>query len=312
MQHLFITVANWLDRDHDLLFVKSCNFKFLPTDPKQPKLIGKRIISVRHNSFDYFENYHGIKYTFIKSKKSYEIYKILLEQLSLRRPVIINLDAFWTSWNAYGYQKIHDSHYCLVIGVNQSEKFFYCLDPIYSMQVLKLSFRDFYNGSNRGCGIFEKQKYKSLEVKLIINEINRSLKENDTHSLDLLSKEIINFFDLDNEVLGFSRACDAPINNNLVKLAFSRHYLARGLLYLAHHTHIHNHSYMLHEISEYVKRSADLWQIVHNVMCKSHYKFQTEKVVTFNTHKIAGKIKQISENEQAFKLKLDDLEKQLF
>lgn len=162
LQHLLVTVAKWWKRDYDLLFIKSSNFNFTPFDPNKPDLIGKRIIAKRDNSYQYFEDFHGVKFTIVESTDSNSIFDYIINQLRMKRPVIIPLDAFWTPWNTYGYMRLHAPHYCLIIGVNRTEKRFYCLDPIYSMDILKLPFVDFYNGCKGKLGLFEKKEKNLL------------------------------------------------------------------------------------------------------------------------------------------------------
>lgn len=123
-QGLLATYASYKKREYIMIFSESWGFRYQREDypfgvSLSPNYQGRRGILL--------EKYHGIKIV----KEQYTDHKLLMNRIKIlltQSPIMLHCDVFNCPWNIL-YQRNHVNHYVLIIGLNDSTKQIYILDP---------------------------------------------------------------------------------------------------------------------------------------------------------------------------------------
>ncbi|MCX8131999.1 MAG: AMP-binding protein [Clostridia bacterium] len=125
-EDLIASLASWLGRDHQMLYLKDWDFEF---DETKGDLLGKCLSpkSDLSTRIDLLHKYHGIKLTEQNCKDAKEALKLIRNEICEGRPVAINLDIFWCPWFQVAYQQYHGQHFCTINGIDSNDNLF-CID----------------------------------------------------------------------------------------------------------------------------------------------------------------------------------------
>ncbi len=140
------SMTNWWFDGYEMLFLNAWGFSY---DPSGSLLFGKRMDARKGNILLPLETYYGARTVDHVMKSSSALNFIEKETLG-NRPVILNTDIFWCPWNSK-YKRIKDSHSVVVIGVDRSLQYLYCIDRSTEENhkgVYQLPFDDYFNGYN--------------------------------------------------------------------------------------------------------------------------------------------------------------------
>jgi len=150
---LLLSVAEWWERGHVLMFTESWGFTYTPYDAENPEIFGKRFGSNDVNWRSNLGLYHGVQTAlWDKEKTAAEIIRIAEEELAQQRPLAIIMDYFWCPWVEEYYQKYHGGagglpHTCMIVGLEGDN--IVCIDPTFAPTEQVLLPLDHFE---QGCG----------------------------------------------------------------------------------------------------------------------------------------------------------------
>ncbi len=160
-QCLVATVASHYQRDYELMFASSWIFDVLEKSDVNTTF-GRRLeVGWRIVNFKMLKKYHGINIVCNKTKNVKEVVNLIQKNLSSGIPIIVNVSSYNCPWSQ-SYKKYKVEHYCLVIGYNEANDIFYCLDPMMADGLVELPYSDLEDGFGQ-CFTVELERESSLD-----------------------------------------------------------------------------------------------------------------------------------------------------
>lgn len=133
------SIACWLNSKYQLMFIDSWAFNY-------ELIISSNNIDIKRikkiDKFELLEKYHGIKLIY-HGMYNYDYYlSFVKNELLLNKPVITKFDAFWCPWDP-GYQKVHNGHLCILVGMDEDNELLYFTDAYFSKKNMCVTFEQF-------------------------------------------------------------------------------------------------------------------------------------------------------------------------
>ncbi|WP_068773782.1 BtrH N-terminal domain-containing protein [Paenibacillus sp. FJAT-26967] len=209
---MIASICNWLQIDYQMLFIDSWGFHFnAPTGPEKIKL-GDRI---SHSTLgdekyiqcvDYMKIHHGLQIDYEVFLTLEQMLTSVRQELECSRPLAVLTDSYWCPWIP-SFQKQHDDHFLIIVGVDETSGHFLCIDPMFSKKVEKLSYEFMMKGIH-GYLIFtietgirpvwHKDWVRNISNSLLI--LNNPAENTDVfRAMKRLSEDILDKFDYELE-----------------------------------------------------------------------------------------------------------------
>ncbi|WP_010244000.1 BtrH N-terminal domain-containing protein [Acetivibrio cellulolyticus] len=224
-----------LQREAPMVFSEDIGFLYSPADPEHPEVLGNRISTGLKLKFPLFEKYCGIKSDMHPPSSYEDILRVIKENLEQQRPVAVYIDAFWCPWHKF-YNKVHDDHFCLVIGID-SESNLTCIDPgLYIENTCTLPFDFFKNGFGyymtfQVSTITEKLDYTSV----LKASLERAITSKSTENIRQFAEDIKFKLNMTEEFKDFKAKSSWSVDllKNLEQISGARENYAKFLGYIS-------------------------------------------------------------------------------
>lgn len=293
LEDVMVCAFKSMDKHYELFFSESWSFGYTTHDP----LIGKRMKIKRQVSYDLLQDAHGIEVKYHKTNNSSSVLDIIRTEIfTYQSPVVIYLDLFWTAWgSADNYQKNHLDHFCLVIGINETDQVIYCIDTIFSSQVQALPYEHFFSGNDGDCATFHIHPEDCIkDWRSVFERITKKIfKFNDVQAIQKFAEDFKNHFDIRKEVEGYGELWKSSIGEEIRNVIFGRKGYYEALLFL--NTKLGYLNDLIHKVNEIIIQ----WNIVSGLISKLYYLDQMGKTADYRV-KIGGKLIEICQLEQDF------------
>lgn len=276
-------VAVWSKRDWELMCMTLWKYNFHRINFQE---LNK---GVKYTQFDYtnteetlylLEKYHAIKtnkhsYYFDKTKDE------IIKELKRGMPVTIYIDSYYCPWFKPKYKRVHSTHFCLVIGIDDEEKGFWISDGQMATDGVYLPFDEY----SKGFGSYITYKILSLDKK-----DNISCEE----VLSIIIKELINgSYNAFNDIRQFSRNLEKNMQyyDKWHKSDFHEEFLITSKRLKAlfntfsylYKTHGINE---LLNLSERINACADRWMSIYGMYVKTFFSDRNNNVINRICNKI--------------------------
>lgn len=271
LENLIIPISTYWDRNHELMFLESWDFIY-----RKSTELGK-IGTIEYNdpskALSYLQQYHGIGFCQHEMDTPENAYKIIKQELSDKRPVIIHMDSYWCNWFTPNYQKIHSSHFCLVTGFDSINKDLFVIDSQFATSGTTLTYDHFCKGLGfvLSIQIMDNQQSDYDWKKLIMNSLEKLMdplrSANAFVDIREYAKDVkhVNF---ENEIANFHHnPFKAPVFNCLIRIKEYRYQYAIALNYLAKKYNVDS----ILQFANRMKSIGDNWSSIFGLLCKAYY-----------------------------------------
>lgn len=285
-QDIIITLCEYWGIKYDLFFCESLNFRF---QKEYGKNIGECLESERKTTYDLAEKYHGLVIEYKKFNSSLESLNYILNNINADNFFAIYLDAFYTPWHPHGsYRTNHGDHACLVVGYDQDQSLLYCVDPVYSPKIEKLSHIDFFDGNSGQIFLFKKNdpvEIHSTDYDIIVSRIKYVIENNNRiQDILVLADSFIKEFDINNESKNITNFWEVPIWKELDKILFGRYYFYKFILFLSYHNN------KVELIAEDALLSYRRWEMIRSIVTKIFFTKKSTKEHVIKIHNYLNEI----------------------
>lgn len=295
LEECMISVANFYNRGHILMYSQSWGFSFDIANFKNNGT-GNSILDDRGSSiYVLLEHYHGIKMSFTHNHDPQNVMNIILKELMNNSPVGIFMDTFYYSWDPNKNQ--HGKHWFLISGVDTEKEVFYCTDPYFIQKDSILDFKDFLCGYQGVYFNFELTKSEIFDYdwKELIQNTAEKLQGKKTgksifDSMYDFADSIEDTFCIEKEIASCSRVIDMPYYLNLQSVNRGRQQYARFLEYSANRYNVND----LLCLSEKLTRVSYKWDVLRGIITKGIIS-KNESIIK---SKIPDKIREIASIER--------------
>ncbi|GLC81962.1 phosphopantetheine-binding protein [Lacrimispora brassicae] len=167
IENIIASLANYWEIDYYMMSSEVWGFSYQSFDSLSKTItFGERISTNSGDFVKLFEKHHDIKAEFYHRNSCYkteELLDMIINHTKKKIPVMISIDLFWCPWTDF-YKVYHMEHYCLVVGMNDSQEQLYCFDPYYTLDLIKLPIQNYHQGGI-SCILFERTDHKEKKIK---------------------------------------------------------------------------------------------------------------------------------------------------
>jgi hypothetical protein len=255
--------------EYRLAFSGAWGFEFKPSDDPDNSLLGERIGNDVRNITNLLYKYCNVDVVRFDSEKPFELLEIIKEHLSKDIPIGIFIDTFWCPWLQGRYQRVHDVHHCLIIGIDAVNNL-YCLDPALNLNISVLMYNDFINGC-KNCVKYEfNHKNEKHDYLKIIKESTAKLNNKKFYyDIKVFAKEFRESFDFSLEYQKFYvDVWYVLIDRNLRLIASGRTLYAEFIELVSKELQ----SDKLLDIKYELQKVASKWNKIRGILTKSYRK----------------------------------------
>lgn len=136
---ILATMANYFDRPYALMFMGYMGFVYVP-DQQGANTFGEKLLyGIQRYSRYALYTYHHVKASWHDAENYTSLHDTVVQAIKQFRPIGVYLDSFFCPWNL-AYQKFHINHYVLVIGFDETDAAYICLDPYASTEKYRLPY----------------------------------------------------------------------------------------------------------------------------------------------------------------------------
>lgn len=230
----------------------------------------------------------------IKERDTYaDFIEKILRYIDNKIPVGVALDSYYLPWNPQ-YMILHRRHYVLIIGVNNKEKIFYCLDSYLSDNVQKIPIDIIFNKHDRLVLVKKLEEEKVFSIDSVINNLilclSNSGKSECCDGIRNFSKDIIKKkFLVDKNVSGTILE-NSNFLFRLTDIANSRYNFLQGLTYLNEKFRLNNMNYVLEETYNVFIE----WEIIRRMITRGYISGR----VSSSLKRVAEKLEEIADKEE--------------
>lgn len=268
-EDILVTLASHYNVEYRLAFSGAWGFEFKPEIGSENSLLGERIGNDVRNITSMLYKYCNVDVIRFDSEEPYELLEIIKMHLSQEIPVGIFIDTFWCPWLQGRYQRIHDVHHCLIIGIDADNNL-YCLDPALNLNISVLLYKDFINGC-KNCVKYEfNNKDEKHDYLQIIKDSTVKLNNKKFYyNIRAFAKEFKDSFDFNLEYQKFNvDVWYVLIDRNLRLIASGRTLYAEFIELVSKELH----SDKLLEIKYELQKVASKWNKIRGILTKSYRK----------------------------------------
>jgi len=273
LDNLIVDATKWWGRNYELLFAGSWGFYYKQIGAKGREALGDNINSSMNYPWDCFEKYHGVKINIIKNADYQDILRVIREELKENRPVIIYMDTFWCPWYKSNYQEIHSVHYCLAIGIDDSNNLLIA-DSQFANNGTTLPEYNFSKGYGEYMtfSLKEPESASMAWRKIIRNAVDRIMSPAEDISIfeqmRNLGNDIRDKLDYATEIRGVEEyPLRAKLFQSLYNIGRGRKQFSIALNYLGNL--VNSHELLL--LSDRVRLAGERWMSLFGIMGKSYY-----------------------------------------
>lgn len=156
------TYAGYIGRSYEMMYGNCWSFSLIPGRMNDTTSLVEIMNTDRNESYRLLEKLHGIKLKREKLLESSKAKSYILEELEAGRPTVFITDAFWCPWDPV-FQKYHNIHAFLIVGFDETNNSFICVDSYFLKCNSVLPMECFINGYK---GIYS---FEALPEPVVIN-----------------------------------------------------------------------------------------------------------------------------------------------
>lgn len=205
LEDIIISAVYWWGYRYEMMFSEAWNFQYICDSDKKKSGIGNNLHEGYDNTWELLEKYHGICIIATGMLDASSIYDIICAELRNSCPTILYINAYNCPWIAV-YHESHFPHTCLVIGNDEKNKSFICIDPYTTSKNQVLPYSDFYEGSTQ-CAIFRNRyrrdpqiDWKGVLNQTVDNFLYSTYLDNPISNMLVFADEIEQRLNLDDEI----------------------------------------------------------------------------------------------------------------
>lgn len=258
--------------------------------------IGDKIHSNSGDFFKLFEQYHDVKIN-IHDLSSYtvgDLKNIIANEIHEEHPVILMIDLFRCPWTKF-YEVYHAIHYCLILGINEEHHSLYCIDPLYTVDVIELPVANFEQGCMSCITLQHVQKESHIDWRFVIK--NASLHylggENSQRAYDdmcLFAKEMKEQYHAADEFTEVNGQKISKLSNQINYIRLARLSFSYFLEEFAKKYNIN----ALYEFSDRMNKISNIWYNINIMFIKSSYLEENERF----KNRIANTVLELAKQER--------------
>ncbi|MEK3875930.1 BtrH N-terminal domain-containing protein [Paenibacillus sp. FSL M7-0420] len=306
-ESIIASVADWKGYNYEMIFTQSWGFGIDEENPDYPGLLGWRIHSGKGRIAPVLREFHRIEFVMQRAVNFGELMNIILNELNKGLPIAIEVDIYNCPWQN-DYQKIHNSHFVLVVGMDNATCSLICVDTMPPKNNVSLPV-DFLQDKLVMCGIFNYLPAESspLDARPVLREVTAKVlghkgyynnfgdefgPKNNFETMRLFAMFVRENMNLRDEVYGYdqSNLNMAPIIWRLKNIGWNRKLFTKSLEYMSRITPQLDFSGSIEQLNH----AALLWDWVSNLLWKSALSGNLSN----NNVKIADKIMQAADLEE--------------
>ncbi|QOT00743.1 C39 family peptidase [Brevibacterium sp. JNUCC-42] len=301
IEDVITSIARWLTRNHECMFVESWKFTFEPNENPTNRL-GDQLIIPSNNFLALLQQYHGIQGTVYHTQMEDEMYEIIQTELTSGFPIVATMNSFWVPWDK-NYQKEHTIHSFMIVGINSETRDLYCTDPYFMQREVLLSRTNFIKGYKH-LTTFSLVHDEQINPEQVIGELAERLSTEmqvgkSFSDMEKFADVLLKTFDLQRETEGYDKNFDdIPLINNLADIANGRLQYAHLLSFISSHYYPN-----LQPFVEEMKKVGNNWNVIRGIVIKMHL---TKRSTDTILEKLSSKIIEVSQDEKRFAAQLLD------
>ncbi len=268
-EDILITIASHYKIEYRLAFSGAWGFEFKPLEASNNLLLGERIGNDVRNLTNLLYKYCNVEVVRFDSGEPIEELKIIRKYLVQEIPIGVFIDTFWCPWLHGRYQRVHDVHHCLIIGIDEDNNL-YCLDPALNLNISVLWYNDFINGF-KNCVKYEfnviNENHDYLEL---LKESTAKLNDKKFYNdIRVFAKEFKDSFDFKLEYQKFNvDVWYVLIDRNLRLIAAGRTLYAEFIELVSKELE----SDKLLDVKYQLQKVASKWNMIRGILTKSYRK----------------------------------------
>ncbi|WP_110460823.1 BtrH N-terminal domain-containing protein [Ruminiclostridium sufflavum] len=274
-EDILVTMASHYKAEYRLAFSDAWGFEFKPSNVSDSSLLGERIGNDVRNITGLLYKYSNINVVRIDTENPTELLGVIKEYLAQEIPLGLFIDAFWCPWLQGRYQRVHDAHHCLIIGMDEQNNF-NCLDTALNLNISTLPYNDYING----CKNCVKYEFVKSDIKPdylgILNESIKNLNKKKFYKdIKIFADEFKDKFDFSAEYRSFNLdVWYVLIDRNLRLIASGRTLYAQFIELISDKLH----SDKLLDIKYELQKIASNWNKIRGILTKGYRKGSNDNV----------------------------------
>lgn len=298
---ILATMANYFGKACSLMFIGYFGFEYSARKEDATSIGEKLSEGIQCYSRYSLHRYHNLKATWHNIDNYKKLHSIIVNSLNDSIPMGVYLDSFFCPWNN-AYQKFHINHYVLIIGINDVENKYICLDPYSSEERYQLSYEFLEKGFREYISFEDDQRsYANFSLSNILQENFYSKEhlesiEQKYDNIMLFACDLTKHIDIDREISPWNGDLQSTVLfrkiNSIGKDRAKFAYTLRSLSYVFESSDIYY-------ISLEVEKLCNCWDNVNSLLFKYHFR-RTESIPTA----IYEKLNFIAEAERLLSLRL--------
>ncbi len=279
VQDIVATMAYYLDRRYELIFLNSLYFSFDKHVFDCTSSIGKALAHVADAESEQAEmrellaDYHGIQIDVYSDIEFDKVAQLIKENINNSKiPVVLNMDCFWVPHNP-NYQDIHNVHPIIINGFSGDLQSFYFTDPFFEKKDMILPKAHIMEGFLKTAVVYKKteENYYDMDWKHHISKsINKLfIKCNNLDAfqqMELFANciENSNTFKNEAEDSDLKHIWLVPLLSNLRDITYGRKLYANSLEFISE---IADNEFLPYYTLE-VKSLGDEWDEIRTIITK--------------------------------------------
>ncbi|MBB6022763.1 hypothetical protein HNR77_003862 [Paenibacillus sp. JGP012] len=190
--------ALYFNKDYQFLFSGIWVFGFR-TKTEEYDAFWKRLFTPSYlYPHDELRKYHGIQLIEDEFTPYNEFLNVVKAELTSGIPMAVKFSAYYAPWTQF-YKKYHMEHYCLIIGIDEANGYFYITDPYVTNKIEKLPIEDLKAGYEKSYTFrFVEPECDIADWRAVINTAltHRYEKQDNMDSFDMMrvfAQEILDY-----------------------------------------------------------------------------------------------------------------------
>lgn len=275
LENLINSVTQYYGRSCELMSLYSWLFRYNREIYKEEHSFGNAITdSTFGKSLESLAKYHGVIMNYNDKKLFNEFSKVIQEEISNDRPVIICMDTFYCPWYVTDYNKLHTMHYCLVIDIDNENKIFSIVDTQFAQEAVQVSFDYIEKGYNDFYTIhITDSDLDNMNWKDILSEtikyMKNTLEGKTFEELRSFADDFESYICFSTEIRGYE---NTPLKSSIFKkihtLSNKRKQYSRVFEFIRDKFEVKDMEVMAYRM----KNIADRWSSTFGLLCKAFYK----------------------------------------
>ncbi|WP_418038486.1 BtrH N-terminal domain-containing protein [Paenibacillus xylanilyticus] len=288
LESQIISIALSWNKRYELMFLGKWGFSFRSREYDTASITGDRILTQMDDTFIPLEYYHGIKMEEHQVAKTSAMMDLIQLYLAENVPVILFVDSYWCPWDP-GYQTYHNMHFVIVVGIDEKQERFICVDGFYDKHREHLPLKDLHQYCSVCYSIRnveKKQSIPSTEEVAAYTWNKLSGEYGMKEAIISFSEDIIHHFNYTEEIGRYKdKWWASPLFKRLIKVS-------QGRLLFAEALHFMN-DVRLSPIVDEMKLASRNWENLRVMLLKSSH--LADPMVMLQ--RVANKLEEMAEAE---------------